>query len=300
MDGSQTQPGDAPGGGPKPSDKGKGKGKDKGKDASFSDRLQASGRMALNAVVEPQPSLSRPGSAKTGAASTSRHQSSLSEHARAEAPRSRDGQGLGDSLRSHETVSQQASDQYDHFLNAPSQMQSARQPDHLTGPQVQSQSFLEQTAADGAAVIQLLSIPDEEPNYSEFDEALPDHEIARLRDAFFSNGSSQPTWDHLLNFSPDFVTESSRSDKAMAHMGTEDILAAHTAWLQQWHDVLSSYTDEVWGDLGSLAKEARQEIDEMEARVPYTETDMETDTRTHESKALERLRQILSHVRGQN
>ncbi|KAJ2983756.1 hypothetical protein NQ176_g450 [Zarea fungicola] len=296
MDGSQEQPGDIPAGGLKPSDKGKGK----GKEASFSDRLQASGRMALNSVVEPQPSLSRPGSTKAGAASTSRDQSSLSEHPRAEAPRSRDGQVLGDSLRSHETVSQQASDQYDHFLNAPPQMQNPRQPDHLTRPQVQSQSFLEQTAADGGAVIHLLSIPDEEPNYLEFDEALSDYEIARLRDAFFSNGSSQPTWDRLLNFSPDFVVESGSSDRAVTHMGTRDILAAHTAWLQQWHDVLSSYTDEVWGDLGSLAKDARQEIEEIEARISYTETDMETDTRTPESKALERLRQILSHVRRQN
>lgn len=271
---------------------GKKGGKGKEKAVTFGDRLQASSRMVLNATAAAQPSLNGSGSGKASAGPTStyRNESLLSESTISEASRSRSTPGLGNSLKENPDVPGQASAGYEQFLNQAPQIRDTFQHVDHSGHCLQSQSFRKQTASDGSDVIQLLSMPDEEPNYSESNELLSEQEAARLRKAFFANGTSHPTWDRLLSFSPEFILDPGSSHTARSHMGTEDTIVARDIWLQQWQDVLNSYTDEVWGDLGSLVEEAKREI---ETSRSYT------DTRSPESKALDRLRQLLAHVRGQ-
>ncbi len=268
-------------------------GKGKERATPFGDRLQASSRMALNAAVTAQPSLagsSSSGKASAGLASTNQNKGLVSESTLLEASRGHCTPGLGDSLRVYPHASGQASAEYDQFLSATPQMQDTFQPILQSSQSVQSQSFHRQTAADGADVIQLLSMPEDQPNYSEFDELLSAQEAARLRKAFFANSTSQSPWGRLLSFSPEFILDPSSSHEAKSHMGTEDPIVARDIWLQQWHDVLCSYTDEVWGDLGSLVEEAKRDIETIQSHA---------DTRSPESKALGRLRQLLAHIRGQ-
>lgn len=266
--------------------------KGKERETTIIDRLHASGRMALNAAVVARPSLAGSSSGKpaTGAASATQNGPSVSESALSESSRSHGSLGLGEALRGHSHASGEASAQYDQFLNSEPHMQDLIQSGFQNSQPVPSQSFREQAESDGADVIQLLSMPEQEPNYSDFDELLSEQEAARLREALFANGALQPRWDPMLNFSPDFIMDPTRSQEAKSLMGTEDGTVARDLWLKQWQTVLGSYTDEVWGDLGSLVKEAREEIGTMVSH---------TDTRSPESKALDRLRQILAHVRGQ-
>ncbi|OAR01962.1 hypothetical protein LLEC1_00102 [Akanthomyces lecanii] len=267
-------------------------GKGKERAAPFSDRLQASGRMVLNATAAAQPPLngSDSGKASAGPASTNRSQSLISESTLSEASRSRSTPGLGRSLRNNPYTPSQASAGYEQFLNQALQLRDTFEPVDHKGRCLQSRSFQKQAASDGSNAVQVLSMPEEEPNYSESNELLSEQEAARLREAFFANGTSHSTWNHLLSFSPDFVLDPSSSHAARSHMGTDDTRVARAVWLQQWQDVLNSYTDEVWGDLGSLVEEAKSEIETSRAHI---------DTRSPESKALDRLRQILAHVRGQ-
>ncbi|KAJ6786879.1 hypothetical protein PWT90_00020 [Aphanocladium album] len=267
-------------------------GKGKEREATIGDRLQASGRMALNAALPARPSLAGSGGDKTatGSSSATRNGVSVSGSALSESSRSYGSRGISESLRRSSPASASASTQYDEFLNAGPQMQDAFQASVQGSRSTQSQSFRGQVASDGADIIQLLSMPEEEPNYSEFDELLSEDEATRLREAFFANSASQPRWDHLLNFTPAFILDPSNSHEARLLMGVDDTSVARDLWLQQWRGVLSSYTDEVWGDLGSLVAEAKQEIEANTSHI---------DMRDPESKALDRLRQILAHVRGQ-
>lgn len=269
-------------------------GKGKERDTTFGDRLQASGQMAFNAVIGSQRSLPSAGDGKASAStgSTNRNEVPVSEATLAESSGGQETSRLGDSIRHRELETPKASAQYEQFLDATPIMQDIPRHDPPSVQRLQSQSFREQAARDGEDVVQLLSMPDEEPNYSEFDEFLSEDEAARLHAALFSGGSSHLVLDRLLNFEPDFLHNPARVHETISHLGTEDPEIAHGVWLQQWYGVLNSYTDEVWGDLRALVKEARQEIEEVESSVPHT------DTRTPESKALERLRQILAHVRG--
>ncbi|KAJ3499336.1 hypothetical protein NLG97_g429 [Lecanicillium saksenae] len=268
-------------------------GKGKERAATFGERLQASGRMALNAAVPARPSLASSSGgdkATAGSGSVARNGASVSEPALSESSRIHDSRAIGDSLRRESPASTQASAQYDGFLNAGPQLQDTFHAVIEGNHSPLSRSFQNQMDSDGADVIDLLSMAEKEPNYSEFDELLSEEEATRLREAFFAHGASQPRWDHLLNFTPAFVLDAGNSHEARSLMGTEDTSAAHDMWLQQWHDVLCSYTDEVWGDLGSLVAEAKHEIETNNSH---------TDLRNPESKALDRLRQILAHVRGQ-
>jgi hypothetical protein len=154
-----------------------------------------------------------------------------------------------------------------------------------------ARSIKEQEALDGSDVVAYLSQPDDwESLPVEEPEELTVSEIARLQDALFGSGSTWPFWDQLLNFSPDFVASTAGSDRsAEMHMGTTDTELARSIWLKQWNDVLSSYTDEVWGDLGPLTTAVKRELQEC----------TQTEVSQHPSTtALSRLRLILSHVRG--
>lgn len=156
-------------------------------------------------------------------------------------------------------------------------------------------AIAEQQSRDGAEVLDLLSAPDP-PEMMLQDPAVdPDlspEDIDMLKRALFKDG--QPgkgalNWDSLLNFGPDFLLTGD-AQGLQQHMGVQDLEQGNVLWLEQWSDVLTNYHDEVWGDLGPLADDARREVQEVQQQPPGTEpSDM---------KALRRLRQILAQVRG--
>ncbi|KAL1866980.1 hypothetical protein VTK73DRAFT_4419 [Phialemonium thermophilum] len=165
----------------------------------------------------------------------------------------------------------------------------------------------EQEEHDGAAVVEILSgggsiLPDDEA----VEGQLAPRERENLRRALFGEDArSRPSldiWDDVLNFIPHYLrngnegrsgtTSAVAGDtvRSVEHLGLHDPDEAWQAWVGQWSEVLSSYTDEVWGDLSSLVEQARQEVEQLE-RVRPDETPPQT-------KALLRLRAILGHLRG--
>lgn len=160
-------------------------------------------------------------------------------------------------------------------------------------------SVVEVEATDGAAVADILSQPDDYsmlPAVEDQDEIISPDVDAKIRAALFNTGSSgRLPWDHLLNFTPSFIPApgssvrpaQSRAESA-AHLGVVDQGEAAEMWLRGWSDVLSSYTDEVWGDLGALVQAAKHEVEQLS-------TD---STGRTETPALSRLKMILGHVRG--
>ncbi|KAK8019618.1 hypothetical protein PG990_004756 [Apiospora arundinis] len=162
-------------------------------------------------------------------------------------------------------------------------------------------SITEHAQRDGVDVVKLLESTDynsvAEPDDS--DTILSPDEAASLRRALFPDGESKRPRQHdidwnILNFFPNFVADSSRQwgyTELPNHMGVTDPIEARDLWVNQWQHVLSDYTDEVWGDLGSLVDEARQEVEEASARDPDAAD-------PPEMPALRRLRQVLNHIRG--
>lgn len=165
------------------------------------------------------------------------------------------------------------------------------------GRQSSSTAVAEAEAADGSAIADILSQPDDPstlPTMEEQPEAISAEDAAKLRAALFDGPSSGGLpWDHLLNFTPEFASLQSISgdlqNERQSHIGVADPERATDIWLRQWHDVLASYTDEVWGDLGTLVEQAKREV----------QKDMSgsSDGRA-EPPALSRLKMILAHIRG--
>lgn len=155
--------------------------------------------------------------------------------------------------------------------------------------------------SDGLEVVKLL-----DHGYSEVmlaDPAVPltkDQEL-RLRQALFREGSSADDtgkyasdWSNLLNFVPEYISNGTSGwgyRELSGHMGTPDTMEASEIWAEQWGDVLSRYTEEVWGDLGALVQEAKQEAGRIKSH--------EGDVGPSGPKAILRLRQILSHIRNE-
>ncbi|RYO99546.1 hypothetical protein DL764_006787 [Monosporascus ibericus] len=126
---------------------------------------------------------------------------------------------------------------------------------------------------------------------------LSTEEQAALRRALFLDGGQwrqQPArddWEDTLNFFPDFMLSGAWRDVDVSrHLGTSDPGEARATWVNHWQDVLSSYTDDVWGDLTSLVGEAREEL------TALSKSNEQAASST--TGALRRLQQILTHVRG--
>ncbi|CAK7565013.1 MAG: hypothetical protein SEPTF4163_002920 [Sporothrix epigloea] len=176
----------------------------------------------------------------------------------------------------------------------------------------------EQEIRDGAAVVNLLATdgpPEEEPDLGDIE--LAEDEIAALKRVLFGdeNGSNNAAyttnqkWDNALNLIPDFIRpnhlgyfeeepgnvtlstgEATKSRDTQAIMGLSHSSESSRQWLDQWHDVLTRYDDEVWGGLSPLVAQAREEVDRLQQ--------LEPSNMPVESKALDRLRQILGHLRN--
>ena len=172
-----------------------------------------------------------------------------------------------------------------------------------------------QESRDGLDVVNLLSAngpPEEEPNYDDIE--LAEDEATALKRALFGDSNGQPLpstqeWDNVLNFIPDYVrphttggydhdgtagSASTKSHETQAALGMPHSSETTRLWIEQWHGVLTRYDDEVWGGLSPLVAQAREEVDQLKE----TEEAEERAARPASTKALDRLRQILGHLRG--
>ncbi|KAF5632201.1 hypothetical protein F52700_6507 [Fusarium sp. NRRL 52700] len=287
--------------------KGKAAENDSGDSDSLTSRLQASGRLALHAFkTGPDISGQRPDekASSSGSSITGRNSSSTGEapshRLRSTAP--------SESLRSQTNVVSGASAQaFDAFFSAGSKLevedasQYGRFPDQSQHISSTPSAVLEQEKMDGAAVVGLLDdssgaldgvlLGAHDPDAEE--EGLTSEAAAKLREALFTADSafSGFRWDDLLNFNPEFLDQAGpEADfERQLHFGTTSADEVRNSYLDQWDKVLNGYTEYVWGDLEPLIAEARREVVEVKNQgldaVPQT-------------KALDRLRQILGHVRG--
>ncbi len=150
--------------------------------------------------------------------------------------------------------------------------------DHLPG----SKAVAGQGNLDGQEVLELLSRPgaidgDFEPSQKETEEiytwgVTPDQMSliqAMTRHLPPPEPHAGMAIDDPLNLVPNMNFE----DRAL--------------WIEQWEGVLTRYTDEVWGGLLPLVREARQEVEEIKATGSIAEKPV----------ALRRLEGILGHFR---
>ncbi|KAI1373598.1 hypothetical protein F4677DRAFT_428517 [Hypoxylon crocopeplum] len=165
-------------------------------------------------------------------------------------------------------------------------------------PECRQASHSSQTAAisatDGMDVVRLL-----DSGYDEVEETamfLSDNERIALRHRLFDQDetrghrSQRGQWEDALNFFPSSRANSDGIQEYANLLGVSNLKEATTIWIEQWQQVLSSYTDQVWGDLSPLVREAREEL--------VTLSNPRGDASPSRPKALRRLQQILSHVRG--
>lgn len=306
-------------------DKGKGREKpDAGdgvdKDSSMISRLENSARMAGSTFVSAKTGL--PDIPTTlgdkGASSGASFSTNASGHGSAHSGRHVSGEAatrpvfkkdVGEAFRPTQRETAGSSKAFDNFVGAHQPLPDVAQVQLQPGAPIRDEaqkplstmsvdgSVAQVEATDGSAVAHLLSLPDDPEMLQtlvEQEEKISAEDAAKLRAALFNDGSSgRLPWDHLLNFTPDFVStrnpsERSRVDGDM-QLGIADQDLAADIWLRQWHDVLSAYTDEVWGDLNMLVEEAKQEVEKDLAG--------EGGNRP-ENTALSRLKMILAHVRG--
>ncbi|OTA86248.1 hypothetical protein M434DRAFT_156461 [Hypoxylon sp. CO27-5] len=146
---------------------------------------------------------------------------------------------------------------------------------------------------DGMDVVRLL-----DSGYDQVEDTaifLADDERVALRHRLFESGetprhpSQREQWEDILNFFPDIKSDGNGIQEYANLLGTSDPEEARSIWINQWQRVLSSYTDEVWGDLSPLVNMAREELTSLSK---FREASLS------KPKALRRLQQILYHVRG--
>lgn len=142
-------------------------------------------------------------------------------------------------------------------------------------PGAQGHTVDRQEMHDGEEVAALLADPDSLQFTDSVDFGSVPAQLPRLRAALQGEeGTPSSAWDHLLNFWP---------------VADENLKSSKSAWLGQWKDVLTRYTDEVWGELGTDARQAKEEVDAELQRDQDGERELQS---------LRRLRQILAHLRG--
>ncbi len=150
---------------------------------------------------------------------------------------------------------------------------------------------------DGLEVVGLLDSDYVELVDKDLQMTLLVGEQATLRRALFQDDGQwkrKPVGDcheDNLNFFPDFLLNSAGTGRDMSdHLGITDPDNARVVWVRHWKDVLSSYTDEVWGNLSPLVGKAHEELRAL--------SESPGDISSSEAGALRRLQQILAHVRG--
>jgi len=146
-----------------------------------------------------------------------------------------------------------------------------------------------QEKLDGDEVIAILEAQGLDWGMSEgVDDILSPSDAQRLHATLFSGTAEYETsWDHLLNFWPNQGRHFSDEHDGWRGHSDGDCFGSREAWLKEWKDVLVHYTDQVWGDLGPMTIQARDELD-MQAEIKSPP----------QLEALGRLRMILLHLRG--
>ncbi|KAI1400324.1 hypothetical protein F4819DRAFT_461626 [Hypoxylon fuscum] len=213
---------------------------------------------------------------------------------------------VGDTFKSRGAPEQRSThgeSDFSTFLDSTSMLGLA-QPENLKfggyeqsyDPGIPSRQTAQTTAVaktDGMEVVNLL-----DSGYDQVEETptfLTDDERVALRYQLFEydeawRGSPQRRqWEDGLNFFPDSGSNDNGIREYADLLGTSDLGEARGIWIDQWQYVLSSYTEEVWGDLSPLVREARDELSHSERSK---------DASPSKLKALRRLQQILTHVRG--
>ena len=175
----------------------------------------------------------------------------------------------------------------------------------------QHKTVHEQEATDGADVLDLLNthnltsrtfstLPGEEINEIQ-DWGLSSDQLTQIRaitkELFPGPTQLHPPMaaDHSLNLIPHGESTDGSMSSPARETGLDEMyiryevdgnpVSAMQVWRTQWEGVLERYTDEVWGDLLPLVKEARNEVNTM-AQGEGTE----------EPVALRRLKGILGHL----
>lgn len=176
-----------------------------------------------------------------------------------------------------------------------------------SGPDVYGQSTVtdvssvaEQQERDGGEVVRLLWQTDDKMPEHEGYIMVSETELGSLRQALLERGLpdqlSATDWNNALNFVPDFLKEDIPDSEAKQvsmnsymNMGVTEAAEAGSLWLEQWNRVLTSYTDEVWGDLVDLVRMARTEVDQLKEGNNVEPTHV---------PAVRQLRTILTRVRA--
>ncbi|KAK5987710.1 hypothetical protein PT974_11842 [Cladobotryum mycophilum] len=263
------------------------KGKGKAKDSGIFDRIQESGKLAFNALTAKPiiPEIAQGPKTAAGSARNINPSSILS----GESSLSTNQVGPSGSMKTANDAIDSA-EAFDDFISG-SRTELSSEAMLL---QLHGQSVAEHEASDGLAVVDLLSRPDDPDDMMDVlggGDLLSLEEADRLREALFGPGDKHPSWEKLLDFSPNFVSHPEASHEAALHFGTTDAATARSLWFQQWSDVFTSYNSQVWGDLEPLVAEARLEVKRL--RTQSSDVEKMADV-----NALGRLRQILAHVRG--
>lgn len=166
-------------------------------------------------------------------------------------------------------------------------------------------TIAEQERIDGEEVLSMLSsksFPEEfeppQPDEEVYDWGLSFEQIAQLRamtkhllptpeqhsDAPLAD--SKALWTDFGDRATNQNSIDSKTDNSRSFRYPEDGLGQDYAeFMQQWEGVLTRYTDEVWGNLLPLVKEARKEVGEAMSEV-----------QTEPGTALRRLVAILGHL----
>lgn len=173
-------------------------------------------------------------------------------------------------------------------------------PDDGSSRTADMSSVAEQQERDGVEVVRLLAQTEEEMPEYEGQMKLSEQELQNLRQALFEDGSpaqvSASDWNNILNFIPDFLRGregnpdwTGIAESRFMNLGVSETAEAGQLWLEDWNRVLTSYHDEVWGDLSDLVKEAQQEVQQMRDDRKAQAVDV---------MALGRLQTILTRVRA--
>lgn len=263
-------------------------GKGKAKDESLTGRIYESAKLVANSLSGGQLPVAIPGDGKATGQSSLTNAARVQDTSQETSSYRNQLSTLHGTVRSSASGSSEAAGAFDSFLG-PQQLPLPDAGIVRPGPS----SLERQQLEDGSDVVNLLSMPDDDMDFGLEDDSLSPDEAERLRAALFSSHAPSPRsgWDALLDFVPSFISRPEESSGRLQYTGTRDPVAARDTWLQQWDDVLSSYTDEVWGDLGPLVTAARAEVDELAHETS-------PGLPSGETKALDRLRLILAHVRG--
>ncbi|KAH8676374.1 hypothetical protein BX600DRAFT_202429 [Xylariales sp. PMI_506] len=166
----------------------------------------------------------------------------------------------------------------------------------------QNTSRQDYSEADGMEVVRLLDYGYEEVARPEPDIPISKDESLALKEALFgiapahvTNAWQTPDWSNILDFFPEYIANGTSGwgyGEIAQHLGVSDVDQAKQIWVDQWQDVLSNYTDVVWGDLGALVDEARDQIQKIQSG-----NSDDSEAGLSGMKAVRRLQQILAHIR---